>query len=356
MKILMPYIQMDGQPFSSGNITGGIKAFGRMISEFIPDLIVAEITKEDRSHGRSNEVFQQAIRQHKPDLIWVNDIDGYFNNTGIPTIQILHEPPVGDIRYMALYKRMQPFIDAGGHLYFVSNRQREFFKKHHKRITGKELERYKENLVRPAHVKDNTTYGFPIFDAVTIGRTDILKDPFWIHKKLDGTNLRSCVLTNTPGQCKNPKQNEYAEKNSNWNSRERQTIRDLSHDEVLTILSRSGCYISTCPQESWGISALEALTHGVPLILLTDATGTHSSQEIAAKPEHYRLLRKSCKTQDLIDTVKFFSALSQSDRIEIATLTKQKHSRANFEEMVANILYERISDIARTTSSIRSLI
>ena len=37
---------------------------------------------------------------------------------------------------------------------------------------------------------------FYYFDAVTIGRTDLTKNPFLLHKKLANSDKISCVLTN----------------------------------------------------------------------------------------------------------------------------------------------------------------
>ena len=42
---------------------------------------------------------------------------------------------------------------------------------------------------------------------------------------------------------------------------------DLNHVDVMKNLSKSMTYFSTCYHETWGITALEALSHGVPIIL-----------------------------------------------------------------------------------------
>ena len=42
---------------------------------------------------------------------------------------------------------------------------------------------------------------------------------------------------------------------------------DIPYDKVIDNLSKFGTYFSTCNKETWGITALEALSCGVPIIL-----------------------------------------------------------------------------------------
>ena len=156
---------------------------------------------EDRKAKKTKKIYLDAVRRHNPDIIIINDIDAYWLHPqieeGIPTIAIAHEPLVRDIRYLAWWKGMQKFIDAGGHLYFVSAYQQKFHEFHVERVTGYPL----------IGVKGTINSGFATgneivdklsgtYDAVTIGRTDLTKNPFILHKKLQSTNLSSCVLTN----------------------------------------------------------------------------------------------------------------------------------------------------------------
>jgi hypothetical protein len=101
MKILLPLISRSGQPIDSPVITGGIEKFGKNIFELFKDKIIPiTITSEDRAKRRTKQVFLDAVKTHKPDMILLNDIE---NSTypcfflpqiqdKIPTVSIIHEP------------------------------------------------------------------------------------------------------------------------------------------------------------------------------------------------------------------------------------------------------------------------
>ena len=130
------------------------------------------------------------------------------------------------------------------------------------------------------------------------------------------------------------------------------TKRDLSHEENMRLLSEMGCYVSTCPVESWGITALESLASGVPLLLLTDGTGVHSSEDIAVSPDHYLKLKKSCKQEDFIEAVKKLNNIT--NRTEIAEQTRLAHSKDNWKKIIENMINKRIDDKMESSSNLSS--
>ena len=200
-KILLPYLSRSGHNIHSKTVGGGIEKFVRNLYEAFPeDSIPVEITTADRQAKKTKQVFLDSVRKHKPDLIIINDIDWYFTipqiEEGIPTIMVMHEPLVRDIRYVAWWKNIQKFIDAGGHLYFVSEHQQEFHEKNVKRITARPLTGVK-GTITSSFANGNERVAKKLwYDAVTIGRTDLTKNPFLLHKKLASTDLTSCVITN----------------------------------------------------------------------------------------------------------------------------------------------------------------
>jgi hypothetical protein len=71
--------------------------------------------------------------------------------------------------------------------------------------------------------------------------------------------------------------------------------------------------------ETWGITALEALSHGIPLILNTK-NGEHASIDLCAKESFYKLVTDGVETHDAIVS---FEGI---DRKEIQDATWDKHS------------------------------
>ncbi|MDP7368834.1 MAG: hypothetical protein QGH83_16445 [Candidatus Pacebacteria bacterium] len=347
-KILLPYLSRSGQDIHSKTIVGGIEKFTKSVYEAFPDAIPVEITPEDRKAKKTKKIYLDAVRRHNPDIIIINDIDAYWLHPqieeGIPTIAIAHEPLVRDIRYLAWWKGMQKFIDAGGHLYFVSAYQQKFHEFHVERVTGYPL----------IGVKGTINSGFATgneivdklsgtYDAVTIGRTDLTKNPFILHKKLQSTNLSSCVLTNKENFQHGAKQVKYWNDNLHW-KQPQYTYRGLSHGETLRTMSEASVYVSTMPVESWGITCMEALLHGLPVILFCDKNGRHASEIIPADQHHFERMDKNCTPDELAEAINDYQLYKYDDRVSISEATKKKHSKEKWvdkwQKMVYNTVFE----------------
>lgn len=342
----MPIISRNGFSLDSKVVTGGIEkvaknVFGLFSSEIIPVVI----TGEDRKRKLTRKIFDSAIEEHNPDFLFINDIDACFYDAqikrGIPTIAVMHEPLCGDIRYLDMYKRLHEFLDSGGHLYFVSRNQLEFFKPHIKRVTGRELGEIK-GFFRPSHCSglEEPKEVFD-YDAVTVGRTDAMKNPFLIHKKLHESPLKTCVVTNEGNFQKSKTQVKYYEENLKWKAPQ-YTFRGLGHSETMEVLRSSKVFISTMTTESFGITTLEALAHGVPVILFTDKSGNHASEIIPFSEGHIVKVHKSIKPRALYSIIRKLSKMDSLERMKISKQTKKKHSKENFKLMLDGMFNERI--------------
>ena len=111
----------------------------------------------------------------------------------------------------------------------------------------------------------------------------------------------------------------------------------LTHKDTLYTMSKGGVYVSTCTFESWGITALEALSHGLPLLLVTDTTGKHSSTTIATSSNHYRNISKAVKSNEIEGIIKEMNTISLTDRQNIAKMTQEKHSLEKFKETLNKV-------------------
>lgn len=349
MKILLPYISRSGHSITSNVITGGIEKFSQNLYElFGQNIIPLEITKEDRQNRKTREILEKAYKKHSPDIVWINDVDSVFELSqtrwNIPTIKVIHEPLVRDIRYVNMFDRLYKFWKDGGHLYFVSDNQAKFFVENSIRLSKNSAPIYYKGIINSSFA-DNS-YGpnsTILYNAVTIGRTDKLKDPFYIHRKLVSTDVVTCVVTDELKVHNKPIQQKYSDIHSTW-SYPREVKRGLTHKETMKILSQSGCYISTCPNESWGITVMEALCHGVPVILVTDKSGNHSSECIPASEDHYIKVPRNIDKKDLEKIVMDLSKIGIEKRKEISEMTKKKHSKENYKNRLDDIIRDRIID------------
>lgn len=344
MKILVPYI-------SDTDVThqitrGGIERFTQLLYLSFPDIVVpVQITKEDRKHRRTEAVINKAILEQAPDALINNNIAYPLHNFdrykkfGIPLINIIHEPLAGDIRFSHLGSQLQTAMKAGAHVYFVSENQLNFHKKMYMRREGIRLSAIK-GFVRTAFAIINRPRKHLIYDAVSIGRSSGDKDPFKLHRSLQGSGLHTLVMTNDQVY-KSDAHNAYVDANRHWRHPQ-ETLRNLPHSDVMDYLSRGRVFVSTCTFESWGITALEALSCGLPTILLTDKSGNHSSETIAACKRHVVKLPKSVSSIEFFDHVYLLGQTPYNQRCEIAEMTQEKHSLQQWKKHISDIIDARL--------------
>jgi hypothetical protein len=78
---------------------------------------------------------------------------------------------------------------------------------------------------------------------------------------------------------------------------------------------------------------------------LTDKTGKHASEMIAADPHHIRCVPKTINAEDFEKVVRELMDYSVEKRYEIARMTQEKHSRQAFMDM-----YDRVFKAATGTA------
>jgi hypothetical protein len=340
-KIIMPFLVQNGMGIHSDKIFGGIERFKKLIYQNIPNVIPVDITKQERRNRTGKGNFHFEMWNNTPDIIFINDMSNVYGSDliryDLPIVWICHEPLERSIMMVEMIKRFDEFTNKGGHLYFVSQKQFEFFDENSIRLLGHPIKNVK-GFVNPACClgTEKLFDGNREFDAVTIGRNLSSKDPFWIHRKLESTNLSSAVMTSSINTSKKPVEIKYFNDNQKWQSPQH-TFRELPHEEVLYTMSKGGVYASTWPLESWGITALEALSHGLPLVLVSDSTGKHASETIAASSDHYLCVPKGIKPKELEEIINDMNKITLTDRQNIARMTQDKHSLDNFKQTFTKV-------------------
>jgi len=340
MKILMPFVSQNNNTVLSSTVLGGIERFQQLVYQNIDGVIPVNIPKKEKLDKNASIIVRNAIEEHQPDALFTNTINSSLSHGlvkyGIKMIHVHHEPLERSIAIQNVCQNLIKMKESGVSVYFVSQNQYDFFDAQCKRLLKKSLGNI-TGFINPSYANSDA---FPsetrMYNLSTIGRNIGSKDPFWIHRKLADSNLTSLVLTSKPQKYKSDAHNEYVENNSKWNS-PRHTFYGLSHSENMQLISQSDSFVSTWPLESWGITALEALNHGIPTILLTDGTNKHASENIAASPDHVVKIKKSAKISEIIEVIDKFKELSHSDRLAIANATKEKHSHSKWLTSVNNM-------------------
>jgi len=323
LKILVPYTIYDSdeseseKTIDSNVVVGGIEKFSKDLYENIDGIIPVGITKADRKARLTKSVLQNAINQHEPDIILFNTpfLGNILSSFGIPLILIMHEAIIRDVRMLGLSNIFKKLESVNCHIYFVSKTQHDHFESLVKRISGTSLPKI-SGYLNPSFCSDNMTFTEnKKWDCSTIGRTSSDKDPFFLHRKMP-ESVSTLVMTN---KVKDEKEMSYENKNSHWLS-PKNTLYGLKHDSVIEELKRSKVYCSTWPKESWGITAMESLACGVPLLLTLDKRGIHASEELSPSKEFYLRIPKKCSSSDFYDAWKKLASFSNSKRVEMSEI------------------------------------
>ncbi len=354
MKVLMPFKIHDGKSIYDTKIMGGLERFAQLLlRNSAHEIIPFEITEKIRKEGNAAKLILQQARKNYADVILTNyDTPTYSTKlvTGeFPVVWIWHTAADGSMGRIKVVSDMRDFVNAGGHLYFVSEHQHRKFDDISMRILGHPVNGVR-GYVNPAFCDDSDTYEFkdPLYDVITIGRTSYMKDPFWVHNKLKDSKFTSAVITTGGHHLESENEKKYYESNLHWQE-PRFVFRDLAHRDVLDVMSKGRVFVSTWPLETWGITTLESLSHGLPTILLTDNTNHHASEMIAADASHIRCVPKTIKREEFEKIVLELMNFSLDKRKEVAIMTREKHSREAFVKMYDKVFTDALSVVSKPT-------
>lgn len=334
MKIILPFLIGEGShSIFSDRVGGGLERFARLLYDNVRGIIPVEFTPEDQKKRRVTRIVTEAVRANGADLVLSNYIAPSLTTSlqkqiDVPIALLLHAH--GFFMASVQFVRMSDqFVDAGGSIFMVSKNQQASWNKVARRILGQDMPM--SGFVSPSFSTGNgfITFTPPSFtaDVCSIGRCDTTKTPFIVNEKLKGTSLTTSVITT---KYKNDVNNKaYLESNLHWDG-QFTTHWDLPHTDVLTKLASSRVFVSTCAEETWGITTFEALSHGVPTILLCKKGLEHASEDIAARSDHIIKLRKTCKQAEFVEAVTTLANYDEKKRKEIFNLTNWKHSKGNW--------------------------
>lgn len=340
----MPFLMNDENDLDSPRVSGGLERFSQLIYRHSSaEIIPFYYTREDKKNKYVTQKLISFIHNHKPDLVISNqDTSTITTNIqrriDVPMLWISHTA-YGGIFKIPQLDTMQELVDNGGTLAMVSQAQYDGMNKLSKRSRNRELI-LNGGLINSAFCSGDEKVSTQIdYDCVTIGRADREKDPFLLHKLAGKSELKSLVLTSAYNVISD--QQKYIDNNKHWQGN-RETIFNLKYADVMDHLSRSGVYLSTCARESWGITALEAFAHGVPVILLKVSANQykHASEDIAPGPQFFEpIVNKEEKEFKLA-----VDKMLKVDRIELSQRTKEKHSKEKWIETLDNLIDRSIEN------------
>jgi hypothetical protein len=376
MKILLPFQDPYNRKLSCKTVSGGIERFCKAIKENYKT-VVHEVSYEStkewtvlEKHETSEEIIQRA-EDCSADIIISNFTQTIFSGKEIiksPIPILLIEHCLYPMMATAI-GRWTEAIDNGHSLYFVSEFQREKYNKVSRRNGQRILP---DNFINPAYAIERPDPMDIKYEVGTIGRCDSGKDPFRVKRMTKGTDISSLVITSKTPFSKDLKyynKNNYASVDGGidledgtgelmqdaWDN----VLWNEPYDVVMKNIAKCGTYYSTWPNETWGITSLEALSCGVPIILncekshtLSDIPlpGFHASENIPAHPSHYVKIRNNDKG-DLIKAIKSFENI---DRKEVQEMTLAEHGLETWKSNLEVIMEKTIDQFKKCRRNLTS--
>ena len=353
MKILLLYREPFDRRITSKTVSGGGEMFCRSIYEnFKDDVIVHYVpyASDIEWNGSDKNQEQRDIinfaEDNKVDVIISNYPNAIYTGavlqkSHIPIMSIIHNV----YPMTSIVQRMNGLTYNGHSVFLVS----EWQNKRYDEMVEKIRNRYGDDgaydnkhptiagYINSSYCKVNKKVVKPIWDCGTIGRCDNGKAPFKLKSMTKGRDIKSLVITSKTQVESDIK---YYERNKNWDD----VVWDKPYKEVMENISKCKTYFSSWPGETWGITAMEALSCGIPIILNSDKNGDHASEIIPADKSHYVKIPKDDKDA-LVKAIKSFENVN---RKEIQEMTWEKHNRKKWKSDFANAIDKTIEKFRKT--------
>ncbi len=346
MKVLLLYREPFDRRITSNIVSGGGEMFCKSIYENFDDVTVRHIPYSADIHwngkDKNNEqrdIINQA-EDIKADIIISNYPNAIYTGTEIskshiPIMSIIHNV----YPMTSIIQRINNLTHRGHSVWLVSKWQHRRYKQLNQKIRN----RYGDDgafgnkdidisgYLNSSYCKFKTKLTNPIWDCGTVGRCDKNKKPFLLKQLLRDTKISSLVIS---GKYQSENDKKYYENNKE----QKNVLWDISYDKVMNNMSKFATYFSTCNHETWGITALEALSCGVPLILNGYSDKTHASEIIPSSKKHYKVI----PTDDKEELIKAIKSLKKVDRKEIQQMTWDKHSKEKWKKTIENAIDKTI--------------
>jgi len=326
--IVIPYRDIMSRDVTSPITSGGIERFIRHLRDELTDSCVVDVTRLYYAEDQAALARYVAEEAEGADLVICNYPNPYLNvclEVSAPVVWVNHHTSDVYPEANTLCRRMNFHVINGNKLWMVSRKQADDWAAR-SRLLGIDLKW--NGVIPPSMVRNVHVHSGRIeWDLVTVGRCDPGKNPFLVHEVAIKAKMKSLVMTGFTAD-------DYAYKNRGW-AGDQTTEWDRTDAHVSHRLSQCGVFLVTWPDETFGIAALEALAHGLPLVIYSPR-GDHACEElIPGSP----WIVKARTFHEIADAVRHVGRITPLERTKLAIDARARHGvhawRKKLEEMVA---------------------
>ena len=342
MKILLPFQDPYNRPLTHKIVSGGTEMFCKSIYDNF-DTTVHQVPYESIDYSmKEKKAISQDIINHAEDIGADIIISNFAQAIYCGSEIIKSHIPIAIVEHSiyampSCITRWNNAIKNGHSVFWVSKWQEKKYRKMAERTNQRVVP--VSGYINPSYCKQKPKINEVEFDYGTIGRCDNGKNPFKLKHMTKGRDVSSLVITSST-QLK--KDIPYYNKNKYWDD----VVWNEPYDKVIDNIAKCNTYFSTWNGETWGITAMEALSCGIPVILNCDNDGDHASEIIPAHKGHYKMIPNNDKDA-LYDAIKSFDV----DRKEVQEMTWEKHSLDGWKLQFADAVNRTIDKFNRPSLS-----
>lgn len=297
----------------------------------------------------------KSIENFQPDIIYSNaDFGSFYTplmNLNIPIIYNYHILP-GTWADLNSGNLLHEFLNAGNSMICVSKVHFDsvvnYYRKHRTKWTFDEI--IPDGILFPSYSNQEEIQS----GTNTIkhcSRASKIKDTFLIHNMMESTDIKSEVYTSLI-RIGHEEEDPYITTNmKNYGSFPRTTIVGLEHPKMIQQISKAGCVFVGNAPDTFCITALEALSHGVPIIV-KGRNGTHPAKEMITE-EYSEYVHIYSGKVDFIEMAKKFVLLPISERMNIANAVYEMTSKEKYKKNMQNVLDKAVHKYQNTSRKIK---
>ena len=342
MKILLPFQDPYNRALTHPIVSGGTEMFCKSIYDnFDTEIFQVPIESFEYSMKEKRKISRDIVNHAEnigADVIISNFAQAIYCGSEIIQSHI----PIMIVEHCvypmaSCISRWNNAVDNGHSVFWVSKWQEKKYRKMAERTNQRVIPI--SGYVNPSYCKQKPQINKTEYDCGTIGRCDSGKNPFKLKHMTKGRDVSSLVITS---KTQSNKDVPYYNKNKDWDN----VVWDEPYDKVIDNIAKCNTYFSTWNGETWGITAMEALSCGVPVILNCDNDGDHASEIIPAHKSHYKKIPNNDKDA-LYDAITSFDV----DRKEVQEMTWEKHSLDSWKLQFADAVNRTIDNFNRPSLS-----
>lgn len=287
------------------------------------------------------------IKKFSPDVIFsCHELSKFYqdlnNFLSIPIIYQTQSIPgfFADLNYAnSLYDLSNNGLTIACVSEYHKNKFEAYYKKHR---TGWKFNKIDVDAIIPSSYCSESITAIESDGVVRhVSALNPQKKTFAIHHFLEGTGIDSEVFTTSSYLSSDKSIVEYAK--TNLYKYGDKTILNADRNVIMSSIAKAACtFVGLASYDTYTITSLESLSHGVPLIVWGTKDRIHPALEMCDDVMKEKYIAVIKNKQEFLSAVEKFKTYSLKDRQELADRTYEMNSIDKFTKNLENVFQSAI--------------